>query len=76
MRLEKMVKTYQYGWLINKVNWNTFTIKEDNGMALLFGNRVMIQAYKKNYEEVIGVIDYFYPLSALQVGSTCGCTGP
>ncbi len=59
MGLEKTVKTYQYGWLMNKVDWNTFTFKEDNGTALLFGNRVMMQAYTKRRKEVIGVTDDF-----------------
>jgi len=59
MGLEETMKAYQYGWLMNKVDWNTFTFKEDNGTALLFGNRVMMQAYKRNREEVIGVTDDF-----------------
>lgn len=59
MGLEETTKTYQYGWLMNKIDWNTFIFKEDNGTALLFGNKIMMQAYRKHRQEVIGVTDDF-----------------
>lgn len=59
MGLSVGLRKYGYGWLMDKLDWHNFTFKPLNSLAMLFGNRLMYEAYQKHKREVIAVTEDF-----------------